>query len=89
MYNPLSKILDWYLAPVHGTADAAAGTGLGVLHSRPAATDIVAHLIDTGHTPAREADVRSSFVTLYDRDATPFEEIVAFDYVDSFGLLAR
>lgn len=89
MYNPLSKILDWYMSPVQGGATGAAGTALSVLPSRPVETDIVAHLIHTGHTPASAADVRESFSTLFDRDATPFEEILAFDYVDSFGLLAR
>jgi len=89
MYNPLSRILDWYLSPVNGGTDGTAGTVLGVLPSRPGATDIVAHLIDRGHTPASESDVRESFATLFDRDASPFEEMLAFDYVDSFGLLSR
>lgn len=89
MYNPLSRIIDWYLSPVNGGTDGAAGTALGVLPSRPADTDIVAHLIRTGHTPASAHDVRESFNTLFDRDATAFEEILAFEYVDSFGLLAR
>lgn len=88
MYNPLTKILNWYLSPVQGTTDAVR-TGLGVLPSRPESTDIVAHLIDLGHTPATEADVRDSFTLLFDRDATPFEEMLACGYVDSFGLLAR
>lgn len=87
MYNPLTRILNWYLAPVQG-ADSDR-TSLGVLPSRPGSTDIVAHLINLGRTPATEKDVRDSFTTLFDRDASPFEEMLAFDYVNSFGLLAR
>lgn len=89
MHNPLSKIINWYFSPVNGSTAGVAGTALGVLHSRPVETDIVAHLIHTGQTPATESDVRQSFTTLFDRDATAFEEILACEYVDSFGLLAR
>lgn len=89
MPNPLSKIVNWYLSPMQEPQDGGVQTVLGVLPSRPESTDIVAHLIDTGHTPATEADVRKSFALLFDRDATAFEELLAFDYVDSFGLLAR
>ena len=88
MYNPLSRLIDWYLAPVQDAAGTA-GTGLGVLPSREGATDIVAHLLATDHTPASVDDVRDAFRFLTDRDATPFEELLALDHVNSFGLLAR
>ncbi|WP_291473163.1 hypothetical protein [Corynebacterium sp.] len=88
MTNPLIRILDWYRNPVQDPSGTS-HTALGVLPSREATTDIVAHLIERGYTPATEADVRDAFSHLFDRDATPFEELVALDYVDSFGLLAR
>ena len=89
MHTPLSTTTKCYFAPDTGSPAGGAATALGVLHSRPVETDIVAHLIHTGQTPATESDVRQSFTTLFDRDATAFEEILACEYVDSFGLLAR
>lgn len=88
MYNPLSKLLTWYLSPVQGTAEGAARTSLGVLPSRLEPTDIVAHLIESGYTPASEADVRNAFASIHDRRPSAFEELVACDFVASFGLLA-
>lgn len=89
MSNTLSKIVNWYLSPMQESQEATAQTALGVLPSRPESTDIVAHLIENERTPATESDVRASFQAVFDREATPFEELVAFDFVDSFGLLAR
>jgi len=89
MYNPLSKVFTWYLSPVQGSAEGAAHTSLGVLSSRPEITDVVTLLIEAGHTPATESDVRDAFYRIHDHKPSPFEELVTFDYVASFGLLAR
>ncbi|AWT25362.1 MULTISPECIES: hypothetical protein [Corynebacterium] len=93
MYNPLTKFLDWYLSPVQGISETTAQTGLGVLPSRTeptdASTDIVARLIESGHTPATGEDVLQEFTAVHDRHPSPFEELAVLDYVGSFGLLAN
>ncbi len=88
MNNPLSKLLDWYRSPIQGETAGAATSVLGVLPSRVEQTDIVGHLIEAGHTPATAADVRDAFEAVHGHEATTFEALVAFDYVDGFGLLA-
>ncbi|AGP31644.1 hypothetical protein [Corynebacterium terpenotabidum] len=89
MPNPLTKIINWYLSPIQEAEEGCARTGLGVLPCRPADTDIVAYLINRGLTPATEDDVRTAFATLFEREATAFEELLACSFVDSFALLAR
>ena len=75
MINTLSKLISWYRSPLDGDTSGTART-------------IVAHLIHEGHTPATTDDVRAAFAVVHDREATDFEAILAFDFVDSFGMLA-
>ena len=88
MINTLSKLISWYRSPLDGDTSGTASTVLGVLPTRPERSDIVAHLIHEGHTPATTDDVRAAYAVVHDREATDFEAILAFDFVDSFGMLA-
>ncbi|HIW90897.1 MAG TPA: hypothetical protein H9870_04460 [Candidatus Corynebacterium avicola] len=88
MINALTKLLSWYRSPIDGDTSGASTTALGVLPTRPDRSDIVAYLIHEGHTPATTGDVRAAFAVINDREASDFEELMALDYVHSFGLLA-
>lgn len=88
MINALTKLLSWYRSPKDGETNGAASIALGVLPTRPDRSDIVAYLIHQGLTPATAEDVRAAFAVINDREANDFEELMALDYVHSFGLLA-
>ncbi|MGO1950751.1 MAG: hypothetical protein ACTH1D_14030 [Mycobacteriaceae bacterium] len=95
MTNPLSKLLDWYRSPTLGDSADTAASVLGVLPTRQedladrAHTDVVAHLIASGRTPATAQDVDGAFHAIHGRTSTLQEYAEALALTDSFGLLVR